>query len=410
MKLRSRVFATLALPAFLAGCQAGESEPQRQPAGAPLEAAIVPGANLLLEADLQAVRQAPIFAVLAPMLKDEAEDEGDDEGVEVSGEAGESEPAPEFDEEKFFAVTGLSPEDFISVVVSARLEPPEPSPEGGEEEGDGASLDPEAFFGAAQKAPAAVSLLLARSLELDRLEQGLREGGGAMAELSRVEVAGTPALHGTSSKPGEPETWAAILGGNTLFVAFNQESLEGALQRAQSGQPAATAPEIEQARAALPEAAQGGLVFVAPEALRELIRERIAKAAEDPGAAAMLGFVKPFENLRSIGVGVEAATDLVVATTWDLGDAAVAGQAQAMFGGLVVPMAQAGLAQAAGRSPGEMSDRLVISSQGSALRLVYRMTAEDAAGFEATRQKEAAEKAAAEEAESASEEKEDPGA
>jgi hypothetical protein len=63
-----------------------------------------------------------------------------------------------------------------------------------------------------------------------------------------------------------------------------------------------------------------------------------------------------------------------------------------------------------------MADRLAITSQGPTLRLVYRMTAEDAAGFEEVRRREAAEKAAAEaEAEEETEteeeaETEDPGA
>jgi hypothetical protein len=258
-------------------------------------------------------------------------------------------------------------------------------------------------------------LLLAKSLDLDRLDRGLRGGSDDAPSLSRVEVGGTPALHVASPKPGQPDTWAAILGGNTVFVAFNKASLEGVLQRARSGELAEADAEIQQARAALPATGQGGLVFVAPEALRELIRGRIAQAAEDPGAAGMLGFVEPFANLRSIGIGFDADAELRVATTWDLGDEAVAGQAQAMFGGMLLPMAQAGLAQAAGRSPGEMADRLAITTQGSALRLVYRMTAEDAAGFEAVRQKEAAEKAAAEaesDEEAAEEEttEEDPGA
>jgi hypothetical protein len=58
-----------------------------------------------------------------------------------------------------------------------------------------------------------------------------------------------------------------------------------------------------------------------------------------------------------------------------------------------------------------MADRLQITNDGPTLRLLYRMTAEDAAGFEETRRKEAAAEAAAAEAAEAEEEVEpdDPG-
>lgn len=424
MSLRLRVLAVAALPVLLWSCDDIREEPQRQPAGAPLEAAIVPGANLVIQADLQAVRQAPIFAVLAPMLADEAEeaeddaaadDPADDPADDSEATEGETSPESKFDEDRFLEAVGLQPGDFISLVLSARIDPADlPAPAGDEAgepaegEGEEAPFDPEALFGAIDRTPAAFALLLAREFDLGRLEEGLRlaSADGAEGRLTRVEVAGAPALRVASVEEGEPDSWAAILGGNTLFVAFNEASLAGAVERARSGALAETAPEVQQARAALPGTSQGSLVFLAPEALREMIRQKIAEAGEDPSAAAMLGFVRPFENLRSIGMGVEAGEDLKVATSYDLGDAAVASQAQAMFGGMLMPMAQAGLAQAAGRTPAEMADRLVISSQDTTLSLVYRMTADDAVAFEEIRKRKAEEEAAEAEAEGG---EEDPG-
>ena len=100
MDTRLRVAAAALLPVLLLGCDGILDEPERPTPGAPLEAAIVPGANLVVEADLQAVRRAPIFAVLAAMAQGGPEDEASeedgeqefDEDMEMSEEEGEGKP------------------------------------------------------------------------------------------------------------------------------------------------------------------------------------------------------------------------------------------------------------------------------------------------------------------------------
>jgi len=385
----------LVLPLLLAGCEVGQ-EPNRPLPGAPLEAAIVPDANLVLQVDLQAVRQAPIFPALAAMAAHD--DDDDDEAEDAADEAAAEDEDDDDDEGKEFgdellAGSGLSPQDLIALVASVKIDPAIlPG-------SDTPSFDPGAFMEGLARSPFALSLLFGQPIDLERVENGLRQASRDPKEaFEREKVGGHDALHIVSGNPEHPQGWVTILGENTLFLAFTKEGLAGAVQRDSSGDLAATDEALQQARAGLPEAGQGNLAFVVPETLRELIRQQLDKAAEEPAAAAMTGFLTPFKDLRSVGTGLEAADDLAIVTTYDLGNEAVASQTQVMFSTMLVPMAQAGLAEALRRKPVEVADRIQLSSAGSALRVQLRMTLEDLVTFQELRRKK---KQAEEEAEAA---------
>jgi hypothetical protein len=357
-----RVSAAVALaaPLLLASCGGGGDEG----AAASLGAAMVPGADLVVRVDVGGLRDASIFAGSEP----------EEPVANDPAEGGDT----DFDGARFLEITGLTPDDVVSVLVTADLDDVDV-----ESEAPGYELD--GVNGVA-------GVRLSRALDLDTLEKGLRESvrGDAPPAITRIEVGGTAALRIDSQDEEEPDVFVASFGdGQTLFAAPNQESLAGALARASSGDLAALSADLERVHAALPAGAQARVGFV----VSQKIRDAVAKQIDEPGNAMAAGFAAPFRDLRSLSFGVEAAQSLTVALAGDLGADEAAQQAKAMLGGMLAPMAKAALAEALGRPPAEIDDRLAVTADASTLDITLRLSAEDVAAYRAKQ----AEKAAAEE-------------
>jgi hypothetical protein len=93
------------------------------------------------------------------------------------------------------------------------------------------------------------------------------------------------------------------------------------------------------------------------------------------------GFAAPFKRLRSLSFGAEAAENLTVVLAADLGADEAAQRAQALLGGMLAPMAKSALAQALGRQPAEVDDRLVVTARGPAIDVTLRLTPDDVAAY-----------------------------
>jgi len=325
---------------------------------ATLEAAIVPGADLVIRVDVQALRSATLC--------------GDAKAEEpaADGETPEKSEDPEFDGEHFLEVTGLTADDLLSVLVTADLD----QVEVGSENAD-ANL---------QKAVAVAGARLGRVLDLDTLEKGLRESarGDAPPAITRVDVGGTPALKIDAPNPEEPDVFvASVADGKTLLAAANQASLAGALERLSSGRLAAIAPELEVVHASLPAGAQARLGFVLPQKIRDGIAKQIDQPSPENAMAA--GFAAPFKKIKSLSFGVEAAERLTVVLAADLGAEDAAQQAQGLLGGMLAPMARSALANALGKQAAEVEDRLAVTARGTAIDVTLRLTAEDVSAIRA---------------------------
>ena len=327
-------------------------------------AAVVPGADFIAKVDVAAIRDTSA-------CKDLADDAGKpDPDAAAEGEeeaAAAAKKAMQLAELK--RITGLTPDDVVSLLVAADI--------------DSLDLDAEHRSENLEKANGVVAINIAKPLTPAKLAEALKlVSKDEEGQASEIEVAGYPAVHVQSTEPEKPDMYAAVATGNrTVFLAGNQASLEGALQRANSGDFGTIPPPLETVRQTLPAGAQVKLAFLTPAKLQEGIQEQLAKAQQDPEAARWAGMLDPFKGMKSLGMGVECGAELKVGIGADLGAAEAAQQVAAMLNGMVVPMAKSGLAQELGKTPAELQDRFSVSSDGSALKISVRLTQEDVAGL-----------------------------
>jgi len=356
-----------------------------QGSDASLEAALVPGADLVVRVDARAVREAAVFSRGEESKKAASEPESRPPTAEAQPGTRE-----DFDGEHFLAVTGLSAEDVLAVLVSADLAQLDVSTgDGSASDTDGEAVQSEASR--LEKVTGVAAVQLAKAVSLDALEKGVRESlrGEAAASVSRVEVGGRPALKLDAPDPKEPDLYVAgVAGDRVMLVAPNTTSLEGALERAASGRFAELPADLARVDATLPPAALARVAFVVPQKLRDAIEKQLDDPT--PENAMAMGFAQPFRNLRSIAFGLEAAESLTAVLATDLGDESAAQQARSVLGGLVGPMARSALARALERKPAEVEEKLQVSSKATALNVTLHLDADDVAALRRRRQEAAA--------------------
>lgn len=368
----------LALSSVGCGSEAGApAASATSPAGSPpadvSAAAIVPGADLVARIDVAAIRSTPACRDAAEGGAAAGISEEDEEGAEKD----------DMDFEAFQRVSGLTPEDVLGVVIAADM--------------DTVDLDAEDANARFASAGGVVAIHLARRLTPDTLAKALEaaNAGKNDREVRRIEVAGHPAVQvarveTADASPDDeedgpeppPDLFAASgAGEGTVFLAPNQASLAGALQRADAKAFEKIPAPLESVRGSLPEGAQVKLAFLAPEKLRTGIQDQLAEAKQEPEAAMWAGMVTPFEKLQSIGLGVECGEEMRVGIGADLGSAESASQAAALLNGMVLPMAKGGMAQKLGKIPAEIDDRVSAAAKGSTLSLNVRLTKDEIAGL-----------------------------
>jgi len=344
--------AVIGAAVFFSGCGArGRSKP------AGVEAATVPDADLLLHFDLAAVRETAMGRRMEE-LRD--------------SRTGTDSPATAVDEKRkeIEAASGLTREDVSAVRLSANV----------------ANLDLAGEEGAARmaKANAVLGIGLLKSVTLDQIEAALRvlAAGRSDVTVSRTTLNEMPAVAVRSADPSEPAAYATLSAdAKTVFLALNGSSLSAALSREREGRPAKVPDDLAGVAAAVPVGAQLRLLFRAPETLRAQIRDRIeetrARAQQDPGAGMTLGFLAPFQDLRSLAFGLRFEEDMAAVLATDLGNEQAAQQSAILIQTMILPMLQGALAEQAGASPARVAESLQVGSEGSSLRITLRITEED---------------------------------
>jgi len=371
------VFAVLAVGALAllaTACGGDKEKATATTPAAPVDlsaAALVPGADFVAKLDLAAIRATPTCKDFADdAVSGEAEDEATAEDKAKAEKA-------ELRFEEIQRITGLTADDVLSIVISADLE----------------TVDLEAEEGSdnLEKVNGVVALSLAKPLTSAKLFEALQAGAAdnEQAEVKQIQVAGAQAVHLSSGKPKDPDLYVASgPGERVVFVAGNTASLEGALQRAGSGQFVAIPAPLETVRQTLPAGAQAKLAFLTPAPLQQGIQEQLDKAQKDPEAAMWAGMVAPFKDLKSLGLGVECGAELQIALGGDLGSPEGATQVATMLQTMVLPMAKGGMAKSLGKTPAEIDDRFQVSSEGQALKISVRLTQEDLAGLRKSSEEE----------------------
>lgn len=329
----------------------------------PIEAAIVPGADLILSFDVRAVQEAAIVKKME----------------QIQEEAAKKNPLVQLEAKKkkrFEEAMGLTVDDIISVLVSADIDSLDLS-------GKNPSPNIEELVGV-------MALALAKPVSIDKLKAGLKimaEGnpmvkGTPMAKIAEIKLGGTTGLRMTSGATGASNIYVATsTDGKVVYVALTQDSLQQALDRADKGQYEQIPSEVSKIEGALPGGTQMRVVFRAPNALRDRIKKEIAdmrrKAGSDPGSAMALGLIAPFEKIKSLALGVKFDVDAEVCLLGDLGGAQQASQATMVIQSMVIPMMQGMITQGMGGGAPDISKNLKLTSEGSILRLTFRMKESD---------------------------------
>jgi hypothetical protein len=329
-------------------------------------AAIVPDADFSAKLDLQSIRATSACQSFAADA--DAEAAGDATTDDETGTDSDAKPS-KIDMDKLMEMTGLRPEDLLAVVVSADL----------------AGVDLDAPEPDIETANAVVGVHIAKALSTAKLSAALKASAPAQAsQVSDVDLSGTPAILIRAEDENEPDIYAASgPGDTTLFVAANSASLLAALERAASGNHISLPAPLENVRKALPADAQVTIAFLAPQELRDKIVTQLEEAKQDPAAAMTASFADPFKNIQSLALAAQCGDELQISIAGDLGSDGAATQVATLLQTMALPMIKGTVAEWVGKPPSEIDDRFDVATEGPALRIGVRMTAEDLAALRA---------------------------
>jgi len=339
--LRSSWALALCTALLAVGAEGGE--PGRETSTP--DAAIVSGADLVGRIDFGAMQSAPIVQKLEQAHKNER--------VRQVSEANR----------RFEEATGLKREDLRSIIFSANT-------------GTFDANLPESER--LEKVDGVIAIALAKPLTLERLTQGIQAmaADGPPPSVSRKKLAGRTVL---LVRPSTPEQNAAYLAtsrdGATIFLTLSETSLAVALAREHSGRYEVASASIVSAQAGMPADSQLRFAFVVPELLRSQIRGGLNNAKDNPSAAMMEGFLRNFQNIRSLSLSVGLSQDMALHLAGDLGDTESAQQAAMMIQTMLAPMLKAALESRG--TPTAIAESFRVAPEGSSLRLGLRLSAED---------------------------------
>ena len=333
---------------------------EKKPEGPSINAAIVPGADFTVRVDVAAARGSAI----GKMLEELQETEGGD--APMAATVPESETL-----DKLMKATGLEKEDLTEILVTV----------------DAESIDPEALDNEEEilKLSGVLAFGLAKPLSREQMKAGFDVLAAEEAEfkVSEITVGSEAAFKLTSSEPDQPEILCAPAADEkAVFFSLNESSLLGALERAKSGEFESLSPGLAVVDQQLAAGSQVRWAFLLSEPQRQEIREKIdeleEKSQSEPGAAGMIiGFVKPFREIKSVAMGLLLAKDMEITITSDLGGDEQALQASTIIETMLLPMAKSALAQQSGSQASPAAESLKVESSASTLKISMTVTEED---------------------------------
>lgn len=324
-----------------------DSQPtNNQPTGRAIQAAIVPEADIVMRLNVEAMKATPL-AKQMQLGQDSLHQKADFKAQY----------------EKFQKLTGLAEKDVRAVVFSA--------------DADSIILDggmtPEHF----ETISAMAAIELAKPADLDKLMAGIKAvyEDEATVSVTKTQMNESEALVITDDRPDNPYSVYLTVSNDpkTLFLAYNQPSLEAAQKRHRTGN-AEQIPASLQAVVGMD--SQASFAFIAPDSVRKAIQEQLTLAQTNPQAAMMAGFITPFKDFRSMAISVQLGTDLQLDISCDLGQEQASTQVAALLQTIVVPMLSGMMAESSGKISTAISDQLNISVEGTVLHVGIKLPCE----------------------------------
>lgn len=286
-------------------------------------------------------------------------------------------------QEKLEELTGLKEEDFVSFVMSMKMG-----------DMDFEQDDPEKVL---KDLSLAAAMETRKPLNKEKLKSAatlmMEQSGKSQGKVTAMEIEGRTVLkisdvkldsQGAKMRPGsEKKTPEVSLftglseDGKVVYLSFNRDSMEKMIKRVESGGIREVSSPLNKIAANLPEGSQFRMLFLAPDELRKSIQDQIAKtekqAANKPQAGMMLGFVKPFRKLQSLGFGMKFSDRMDIAVVTDLGEAEQAQQVAGLLNGMVVPMLSGALQQKSKKAAVDVNEIVSVSAPDTTVRIDISM-------------------------------------
>jgi len=316
--------------------------------------AIVPGADFLGSI---AVREANASPIMKKRKAKEPKTQQDRRSYEAR-------------RARFEAATGLTEADVIAVAFS-----------GDRHTANIKATTQRARIGAMNGLAA---IQLAKPVSIDKLKQAIKLEYGTqdLAGVSDVTIGGRPGLKVNASKPDDPDLFLTVTkDGRLVLLAFNASSLAGALKRSASNRVLPEPSNLTRIRSVLSPKTQVQMACIVPDSVRASIDEQInsmtQEAAQNPGMAAMAGFVRLFGNIQNLCIGVELADDALLSIAGSLGNVQSAQQASILLETMIIPMIQASMIKnSQGSIPPNIHDVVTVRTKDTALQVRLRLTEE----------------------------------
>ncbi len=343
--------AVLAMAMLVVGCGRGKGEKSARMSA---DLAVMPGANLVLNVDLQGARQAAIYQAVAGLGRDDL-------------------PAAEAIEEMERLASlaqqhlGLGEGDVLRLLVAGRS----------------LNDDFEAMVDAPlANAELAIGLQLAKPVTLDQLatfiEAAARENGEALA-LARSTVSGVAVLQVNSDEEDAPLFLAAVgdgkvlLGGtrsgleNALARAAGKPVAVGAMQTA-TGQPAGSVPHFL-------------LALALSQTMRQALDAELARMAVGNPMGATLA--KSLRGLSGAAVRIDFGDQMAIGLHAKLGSAEQAEMLRNVLDNMVLSGLKMFMSMAAGGQPLPVIETMQAVADADTARLTLALTLVDVATLKA---------------------------
>lgn len=335
----------LAVSCFiLAGCDNGSTDGTGDVG---LNAAIVPGADLVIFADPISIEKSSIGQFLKN-LSDSASDETSNKGMESFLNA--------------LKIAGLSKDDFSGFLGSVDFSGQDMN-----------NLDSETLN-------AVLGISLKKKITADQLEAAIKLAAKDNPNMiiERSSYAGADLIIVKENKTSKESVALGLAKSGTVFLIGTHTGTTGALDRLKSGKAESLPSSVGSIKKSLAKS-QIYLVLVPTDGMLADMKKEVTKMEADPSAAMKLSMMKPFTTMKSFTftLGFSKAIDIKLAVSL-ASDSDAAGLATALDTmTMVLGMAKMGLAVATGGKPVPMAATLKATADGSQTAISVTITEED---------------------------------
>ncbi len=328
-------------------------------AASPADAVFMPGVDLAVVANLQAMRQAPIYAKLDAMSKQNEQ--------LAAGAPGMSDLTELRD--KLTRITGLREEDLLGIRLAVDLDgidfkQPEQTP--------------------FESLNLVMASQLAKPLPLAKLEEAIRacppeNEGGAKVEIARLAHGKRQLLAVKNLSEENQVICLTMAGEDRVLLAGTEKGVKGAGDRVDGGGAAGLAQEFG---AAIGRPVAGSQMFLLFEPTAAMMEQLKAEIQADPAAAngnpMAAAFARIMQGLTGVSLGVNLADAMNVRTVVGVGSEADAQQAKTLMDSTVISMLNFSLAMLTGGQPMALAQSLKTSvGPASTVVLEFAVNAQD---------------------------------